>query len=216
MDWEKARFNMVEQQIRPWEVFDQTVLNLLFHVKREDFVPATHRTLALVDMAIPLGNGRYMWHPKLEARALQALALKATDRVLEIGVGSGYLTALMAKLARHVYGVEIDPALAEVARQALGRVGFNNTTIEVGDAARGWATHAPYDVIVAGGSFLLDPSHLFDQLNEGGRLFAVVGEEPVMSATLYTKTGGSVRAEKLFETVLPTLEHVPQPERFTF
>jgi len=216
MDWELARFNMVEQQIRPWDVLNQTVLDLLFQVKREAFVPPAHRDMALVDMEIPLSNGSSMWQPKLEARVVQELTLKASDRVLEIGAGTGYLTALLAKLAKQVYAVEIDSALAAVASENLIANGIENAKVEVGDAVRGWDKHAPYDAIVAGGSYLTTPEFLFAQLAEGGRLFAVVGELPVMTASLFTKVGGAVKQEKLFETVLPPLTNAPVPERFVF
>lgn len=216
MDWELARFNMVEQQIRPWDVLNQTVLDLLYHVKREAFVPPAHRDMALVDMEIPLGNGRCMWQPKLEARVAQELTLKNTDRVLEIGTGTGYLTALLAKLTNQVYSVEIDSAQAAIAQDNLAANGIYNAKVEVGDAARGWDKHAPYDVIVAGGSYLTTPEFLFAQLAEGGRLFAVVGERPVMTASLFTKVSGAVKQEKLFETVLPALTNAPVPERFVF
>ncbi|MFC4160514.1 protein-L-isoaspartate O-methyltransferase family protein [Chitinimonas lacunae] len=216
MDWENARFNMVEQQIRPWDVLDQTVLNLLFHVKREQFVPEAHRQMAFVDMELPLGNGFRMWQPKLEARVLQELGLKRTDRVLEIGTGSGYLTALLSHLVKHVYSVEIDPATADAAREQLKAAGCLNVTVETGDAALGWDRHAPYDVIVAGGSYPTRPEALLGQLAEGGRLWAVVGELPVMSASLFTKVGGAVKEEKLFETVLEPLRNVPPAPKFQF
>ncbi|MBV8658482.1 MAG: protein-L-isoaspartate O-methyltransferase [Burkholderiales bacterium] len=216
MDWENARFNMVEQQIRTWNVLDQAVLNLLFQVKREEFVPAAHRELALVDMEIPLGGGAFMWQPKMEARAVQQVALKPTDRVLEIGTGSGYLAALMGKLAKHVYSVEINPAFAADARARLAKAGVHNVTVEEGDAAQGWSKHAPYDVIVATGSYPTEPAFLFEQLAEGGRLFAVVGEEPAMTAKLFTKQNGQVKVVPQFETVIAALANAPQPERFAF
>ncbi|WP_269531787.1 protein-L-isoaspartate O-methyltransferase [Chitinimonas sp. BJYL2] len=216
MDWEQARYYMVEQQIRPWDVLDQTILGLLLELKREDFVPAAHRDLALVDMELPLGNGQRMLQPKLEARIAQEVALTGKERVLEIGTGGAYLTALLARLSKQVYSVEIDATLADAARPKLAKAGIQNVVVEIGDAARGWTKHAPYDVIVASGSYPTTPDFLFDQLTEGGRLFAIVGEEPVMTATLYTKTGGSVVATKLFETVVQPLQNVPQPERFAF
>ncbi|HEY9103556.1 protein-L-isoaspartate O-methyltransferase [Chitinimonas sp.] len=216
MDWENARFNMVEQQIRPWDVLDLTVLGLLSEVKREEFVPAARRELALVDMEIPLTAKASMWTPKMEARVVQEVALKGTERVLEIGTGSGYLAALLSKLSKHVYSVEIDAALAQSAGENLSRAGIDNVTVEVGDAVRGWSKYAPYDVIVATGSYLTTPDFLFEQLAEGGRLFAIIGEDPVMSATLFVKQGGSVVATKLFETVVPALVNAPQPARFAF
>ncbi|PHV12536.1 protein-L-isoaspartate O-methyltransferase family protein [Chitinimonas sp. BJB300] len=216
MDWEQARFNMVEQQIRPWEVLDMTVLALLSEVKRENFVPAARRDMALVDMEIPLIAGAKMWHPKLEARAVQEVALTGTERVLEIGTGSGYLAALMSKLAKQVYSVEIDAALADQARSNLAAAGIQNVTVEVGDAAKGWSKYAPYDVIVATGSYPTIPAFLYEQLAEGGRLFAVVGDEPAMTASVFTKVAGSIKQEKLFETVITPLVNAPQPARFEF
>lgn len=216
MDWEIARFNMVEQQIRPWDVLNLTVLDLLSKIKREEFVPAVHRDMALVDMEIPLGGGRRMWQPKLEARVVQDVQLKGSDRVLEIGTGTGYVAALMAQLAKQVYAVEIDAALAETARSNLVAAKILNVTVETGDAARGWDKHAPYDVIVAGCAYPTVPDFLWSQLAEGGRLFAVVGELPVMTAVLMTKVGGKVTQKNLFETVLPSMVNAPQPERFVF
>src|SRR3990170_2196080 len=162
MNLEKARHNMVEQQIRPWEVLDQDVLDLLYAVPREEFVPPAHRNLAFSDMEIPLGEGERMWAPKIEARALQALALKRTDRVLEIGTGSGYLTALLAHRGAQVYSVEIRPALAAFGRANLERHGSDNVTLEIGDAARGWPAQAPYDVIVLTGSTPPLPARLVE------------------------------------------------------
>lgn len=216
MDWDQARFNMVEQQIRPWDVLDLTVLNLLSEVKREAFVPATWHDMALVDMELPLTKTLRMWQPKMEARVLQDVALTGSERVLEIGTGSGYMAALLAKLSKQVVSVEIDAELAEAARTKLAAAGIQNAAVEVGDAAAGWSKAAPYDVIVATGSYPMAPDFLFDQLAEGGRLFAVVGDEPVMQATLFKKSGGSVMATVLFETVIAPLQNVPQPERFVF
>ena len=216
MDWDNARFNMVEQQIRTWNVLDKGVLDLLLQLKREDFVPAAHRDLALVDMEIPLGNGVKLWQPKMEARVVQTVALKPTDRVLEIGSRTGYVAALMAKLAKHVYAVDISEEMADATRANLAKASIGNVTVEVGDAVRGWAKHAPYDVIVASGSYPLAPEFLLEQLTEGGRLFAVIGEEPVMTATLFTKQGGQIKRQGLWETVIAPLNNAPQPERFSF
>lgn len=217
MDTEHARFNMVEQQIRPWDVLDQNVLDLLFKVRREEFVPAPYRSLAFVDMEIPLGHGESMWSPKLEARCVQSLQLKKTDRVLEIGTGSGYLTALLASLAAKVHSVEIHADFLKDAEARLKAHGFDNITLEAGDASRGWENHAPYDAIVATGSLPLMPDTLPAQLAPGGRLFAVVGDDPVMSAQLVTCVSrGVYRSENLFETSLKPLVNALQPERFTF
>ncbi len=148
MDVERARFNMVEQQIRPWEVLDQRVLDLLFRVRREEFVPPQYRTLAFVDMEIPIGHGETMLAPKMEARMLQELALKPADRILEVGTGSGYMTALLASFGAHVYSVDIIAEFTQRAAAKLAAHGISNMTLETGDAARGWDRHAPYDAIV--------------------------------------------------------------------
>ncbi|MEH6459871.1 protein-L-isoaspartate O-methyltransferase family protein [Chitinimonas sp. JJ19] len=216
MDWDQARFNMVEQQIRPWDVLDLTVLQLLSVVKREDFIPAVHREMALVDMELPLAPGRKTWSPKLEARVVQEVALTGKERVLEIGTGTGYVAALLGKLAKQVYTVESDAALAAQASEHLAAAGIQNVTVETGDAVRGWSKHGPYDVIVASGSYPVAPEFLFEQLAEGGRLFAIVGDEPAMSGTLFQKQGGSVVATKLFETVVAPFANAPQPARFVF
>ncbi len=217
MNLEQARFNMVEQQIRPWEVLDQAVLDLLYAVPREEFVPAAFRKLAFVDMEIPLGEGEAMMAPKVEARVVQELALKKTDRVLEVGTGSGYLTALLARCAAHVYSLEIRPKLAAFGRDNLARHGADNVTLEVGDGARGDAKRAPYDAIVLTGSTPVLPAGLKEQLAPGGRLFAVVGEAPVMVAQLVTCTApGAYGTRALFDTVLAPLVNAAQPPRFKF
>lgn len=208
---------MVEQQIRPWEVLDQDILDLLYAVPREEFVPAQYRNLAFSDMEIPLGEGERMWAPKIEARALQALAVQRTERVLEVGTGSGYLTALLAHRAAHVYSVEIRPSLAEFGRANLARHGRTNVTLEVGDAACGHPKHAPYDVIVLTGSTPLVPQSLLDEVTPGGRLFAIVGEPPVMTAKIFhCAARGAFRATEFFETMLAPLVNCVRPERFRF
>jgi protein-L-isoaspartate(D-aspartate) O-methyltransferase len=218
MDIEQARYNMVEQQIRPWEVLDQEVLNLLFQVKREDFVPEAYRSLAFVDMEIPLGHGEVMLSPKLEARMLQELAVEPTDRVLEIGTGSGYLTALLAKRAAHVTSVDIQPEFTAQAGAKLAGHGIVNVTLETGDASRGWDKHGPYDVIVVTGSLPVLPDTLAKQLAPHGRLLAVVGEAPVMEARLITcvMAPGVCRTTELFETVIPPLRNALQAPHFVF
>src|SRR5687768_8844628 len=190
MNLDQARSNMVEQQIRTWEVLDQDVLDLLYVVPREDFVPARYRALAFSDLEIPIGEGQKMWQPKVEARVLQELSLKKSDRILEVGTGSGYLTALLARRAGSVVSVEINPALAAFGRANLERHGADNVTLEIGDAARGWGARAPYDAIVLTGSTPSLPRVFVEQLAPGGRLFAVVGEAPAMSARLVS-AGGS-------------------------
>ncbi len=217
MNLEQARINMVEQQIRTWEVLDQEVLDLLYVIPREEFVPPQHHALAFSDLELPLGEGERMWQPKLEARVLQELALKRTDRVLEVGTGSGYLTALMAYRAAEVCSVEIRAALADFGRRNLERHGADNVMLEIGDAARGWARHAPYDAIVLTGSTPILPQPFLDQLAAGGRLFAVVGEAPAMQARLVTCTApGASSSVDLFETVLRPLANAEHPGRFRF
>jgi protein-L-isoaspartate(D-aspartate) O-methyltransferase len=217
MNLEQARHNMVEQQIRTWEVLDQDVLDLLYAVPREEFVPPSFRNLAFADMEIPIGEGERMWAPKLEARVLQELAVQRTERVLDVGTGSGYLTALLAHRAAHVYSVEIHPALAEFGRSNLTRHGKENISLEVGDGALGYPKWAPYDLIVLTGSTPVVPQSVLDSLAPGGRLFAVVGEAPVMTARIFGCVApGAFRTVDLFETVLAPLLHCVQPSRFRF
>jgi len=221
MNFEQARFNMVEQQIRTWEVLDQDVLDLLYVVPREDFVPAAYRALAFSDMEIPIGQGvssrERMMTPKMEARIVQELAVKKSDRVLEVGTGSGYLSALLAHRAAHVLSVEISPQLAQFGRDNLARHGVENITLEIGDAARGWSGQGPYDVIALGGSTPVLPRSFLGQLAPGGRLFAVVGDAPVMVAKLVTCTvPGAFAIAELFDTVVAPLENAQRPSRFEF
>ena len=217
MNLEQARTNMVEQQIRTWEVLDQDVLDLLYVVPREEFVPAKHRALAFSDLEIPLGEGQRMWQPKMEARILQELNVRKTERVLEVGTGSGYFAGLLSHRAAHVVSVEISPTLAAFGRANLERHGADNVTLEIGDAAHGWPASAPYDVIVLTGSTPLLPNSLLEQLAPGGRLFAVVGEAPAMSARLVMGTGpGAWRSVDLFETVIAPLVNAERPSRFRF
>jgi protein-L-isoaspartate(D-aspartate) O-methyltransferase len=217
MNIEQARFNMVEQQIRPWEVLDQQVLDLLYVVRREDFVPQAYQALAFSDLEIPIGEGETMLQPKVEARILQEVAPGGTDKVLEVGTGSGYMAALLAHRARHVHSVEISPALKRFGEANLRKAGVVNVTVEQGDAARGWSKHAPYDVIVLTGSTPVLPDAFLAQLAPGGRLFAVVGEPPVMSARLVTAVGGgSFNTLDLFETVLAPLKNALEREKFVF
>ena len=213
---EQARFNMVEQQIRTWNVLDGEVLDLLKKIKREQFVPAEQRGMAFMDVEIPLGYGAKMWQPKLEARALQSLALKHDDHVLEVGSGSGYLTALLASLAAKVTSVEIVPELSAQAERNLAAHHFDNVTLAVGDAANGWGA-ARYDAIVLTASVPMEPNALLKNLKVGGRLFAVVGDDPVMTAYLFTcKAENDYDSVALFETSIDPLRNTPQPERFVF
>jgi protein-L-isoaspartate(D-aspartate) O-methyltransferase len=217
MDFERARFNMVEQQIRPWEVLDQRVLDLLFKVRREEFVPENYRELAFADLEIPLGHGERMLAPKMEARMLQALAIVENDRILEVGTGSGYMTALLAAMGGHVYSVDIVPEFTRTAGQKLAAQGIRNVTLETGDAARGWDKHAPYDAIVVTGSLPILPESFKTSLKTGGRLLAVVGEPPVMEAELITSVSAGVyNSVALFETSIAPLRNAVTPERFVF
>ncbi len=221
MNIEQARFNMIEQQIRTWEVLDQDVLDLLYAVRREDFVPAAYRELAFSDLEIPLyegaPEGERMMQPKVEARILQELAVRKYERVLEVGSGSGYLAALLAARAHNVRSVEINPKLKAFAEENLRRSGVDNVTVDLGDSAQGWQAHAPYDVIVLTGSTPVLPQAFIAQLKTGGRLFAVVGDPPVMEARLVTCVSqGSHHVVDLFETSLAPLRNAMQPGRFQF
>ncbi len=217
MNFETARYNMIEQQIRPWSVLDLTVLNLLEEIHREDFVPTDYKTMAFSDFEIPLGNGEHMLAPRVEARLLQELNVQPHETVLEIGTGSGYMTALLAQLALRVFSVEIDQDLGTEAGRKLASHDISNVTLEIGDAANGWDNHAPYDVILLTGS-VPKLSEKFEQsLNVNGRLLAVVGDEPNMEVQRITRiSDGQFKRENLFETVIPPLKNAPEPERFSF
>lgn len=213
---EQARFNMIEQQIRPCDVLESRILDLLKQVRREHFVPQAQRALAFVDMEIPLGHGAAMWSPKLEARVVQELHLSRADKVLEVGTGSGYLTALMATLAGHVTSVEIVPELNAMARQHLQAYHRDNITLEVGDAAQGWGD-GQYDVIVLTGSTPVLPAVFQSRLKVGGRLFAIVGDAPVMQARVITCVAAGVfETVTIMETSIPALQNASQPKRFVF
>jgi len=212
---EQSRFNMVEQQIRPWDVLDMQVLDLLGKVKREQFVPSASREMAFVDMEISLGHGVAMWQPKLEARALQALRLKPKDRVLEVGSGSGYLTALMSHLAEQVTSVEIVPELHAFAEKNLAAQHIDNVSLVQGDAAQGWA--GEYDAIMLTASVPILPDAFQNSLKPGGRLFAIVGDAPSMQARLITCVApGVFESATLFETTVAPLQNALQPKRFVF
>jgi len=217
MDFERARFNMIEQQIRTWEVLDQRVLELLAKVPRENFVPEPYRALAFADMEIPIGYGEKMLQPKVEARMLQELALSEQDRVLEVGTGSGYMTALLASVVAHVDSVDIQPEFTRTAAARLAAHGIGNVTLETGDAARGWDQHGPYDAILLTGSVPILPETFKASLKAAGRLLAVIGEPPVMEAQLITNVGGGAyNAVSLFETCIAPLKNALHPERFVF
>lgn len=216
MQRDQARFNMIEQQIRTWEVLDGKVLDLLQQIPREDFVPDQYQGLAFADLEIPIGFGELMLSPKLEARIVQALEIKKTDKVLEIGTGSGYLTALLAAQAQQVVSVEINSGFSATARQRLAVHNIYNVNLRIGDAANGWAAEGPYDVIVYTGSLPVSPAAVEQQLAPSGRLFVIVGEAPVMQATLVQRVGNGFKRDVLFETSVPSLVNAPQPERFEF
>ena len=224
-DFEQARFNMIEQQIRPWEVLDPQVLDLLARLPRETFVPAAHRSLAFADMELPLTQpaqeGKVMLAPRVEARMLQDLQLQPQDKVLEIGTGSGHMAALMAHLAQRVVSLEIDESLARTARENLQRASIGNVDVRVADATAqnfaACATEAPYNAIVLSGSVTEVPSALLAMLAPGGRLIAIVGDEPVMRATVITRTAdASFHTAQPWDTVAPRLLHFPEPSRFRF
>jgi protein-L-isoaspartate(D-aspartate) O-methyltransferase len=213
----EARFNMIEQQIRTWEVLDPVVLAVLDAVPRENFVAESQKGLAFADIELPIGEEQTMLSPKVEGRILQAVAVKKTDKVLVVGTGSGYLTALLATLAGHVHAVEIHPELSVIAKERLQRQNIHNVTLHVADAANGYAADAPYDVIVFTGSLPLRPLAAEKMLNVGGRLFAVIGEQPIMEATLTQRISeDAFRHEAIFETCLPQIINAPQPEKFEF
>lgn len=217
MNIEQARFNMIEQQIRPWNVLDQDVLDLLVIVKREDFVPADYKSLAFVDSEIPLGAGEAMFTPKLEARILQELQLKKHETVLEIGAGSGYMAALLAYKARHVTTVEILPELKTMAESNLARAGVTNVTVALGNGAQGWAQGAPFDVIVVSGGLEVLPEAFLKQVKVGGRIAALVGRAPVMSCHIVTRVSETAYdTVKVFETNVKYLSGAVAPSHFTF
>lgn len=220
MNIEKARFNMIEQQIRPWDVLDPEVLELLVVVKREAFVPQEHRNLAFMDTEIPLPGGECMFTPKLEARILQEIGAKRHEHVLEIGAGSGYMAALLAHKARHVTTVEISPELKAMAQKNLASYGVTNVDVVLGNGAQGWTnpgTKEPYDAIVISGSLPVLPDSFLKQIKVGGRIFAIIGEPPVMTAQLITRTSETAyNTIKIFETNVKPLREALAPSHFVF
>ena len=217
MNIEQARFNMIEQQIRPWNVLDEDVLALLHVVKREQFVPKAYENLAFADVEIPLPGGEAMLNPKVEARIVQEIAVKKHEHVLEIGTGSGYMTALLAHTAHHVTSVEIQPESVTLAKENLARAGVTNVSVEEGNGAQGWAAGTEYDVIVVTGGLPVLPEALVKQLKVGGRMIAILGEAPAMSCQLITRTSETAHdAIKVFETVAKPLTGAEAPSRFTF
>ncbi|WP_423599637.1 protein-L-isoaspartate O-methyltransferase family protein [Roseateles sp. MS654] len=217
MNFEQARFNMIEQQIRPWDVLDPSVLALLAVVKREDFVPAAYRNMAFTDVELPLANGQKMLPPRVEARWMQELKIERHEKVLEIGTGSGYMAALLGHKAQQVFTVEKDEQLAAQARDALRRNGVLNVTVVQGDGTKGLPTEAPFDVILLSGSVPQAPQALLDQLKVGGRMGVVVGDEPAMTARIITRTGErEFTTKNLFETVVQRLDGFDTGSHFTF
>ncbi len=218
MNIEQARFNMIEQQIRPWNVLDLEILEMLTLVKREDFVPPAYKNLAFADTEIPLPQGENMFAPKLEARLLQAVAVKKHEQVLEIGTGSGYMAALLAHKGRHVHTIEIEPALQQMAEKNLAALGIINVSVLAGDGAHGWAKGMePYDVIVISGGLPVLPDVFLQQIKVGGRIAAIIGQAPSMTAQLLTRIGqNEYRTEKLFETDVRMLRQSHTPSQFQF
>jgi protein-L-isoaspartate(D-aspartate) O-methyltransferase len=217
MNIEQARFNMIEQQIRPWNVLDQEVLDALHVVKREQFVPPQCASLAFADTEIPLGNGETMFNPKIEARILQELQVKKHENVLEVGAGSGYMAALLALKARQVTTVEINPALKEMAQQNLAKANVTNVTVELGNGSEGWSAGAPFDVIVISGALEVLPEAFLKQLKVGGRIAAIVGVAPVMQCVIITRVAETAYdTVQVFETNVKALVSAPQPSHFQF
>lgn len=219
MNIEKARFNMIEQQIRTWDVLQLDILDLLVVVKREAFVPPIYASLAFADTQIPLPGDEHMFPPKLEARILQEVAVKKHENVLEIGAGSGYMAALLAHKARHVTTVEILPELHAMATKNLAAYGVTNVDVVLGNGAQGWAasSNAPYDVIVISASLPVLPDSFLQQIKVGGRIFAITGESPVMTAQVITRVSDSAFATaKLFETDVKSLREAFVPSHFKF
>jgi protein-L-isoaspartate(D-aspartate) O-methyltransferase len=217
IDVQKARFNMIEQQIRPWNVLDAGVLALLAAARRDAFVPEGQKALAYADLEIPLPGGQCMLKPRMEARLLQDLAIQKTDKVLEIGTGSGFMTALLAQLASSVLSLELDPELVSLAKSNLQKAGISNADVRQGDGSLGAAAQGPFDVIVLGGSVADIPHNLLDQLKIGGRLGAVVGDEPVMCATFVTRTSATdFRTTQPWDCDAPRLQNFAEKSRFVF
>ena len=217
MNLEQARFNMIEQQIRPWNVLDLNVLHLLAVVKREDFVPLAHKALAFVDMEVPLPCGQVMLAPRVEARLLQDLKVQKSEKVLEIGAGSGYMAALLAHRAQRVISLEIEPELQELARTNLQKAGVHNAEVRWADGAKTSPVEGPFDVILLSGSVAEIPHEILSQLKTGGRLAAIVGDEPMMRAHIVTRLNASEFATVTpWDTVAPRLQGFKEPSRFSF
>ncbi|MEA2079425.1 MAG: protein-L-isoaspartate O-methyltransferase [Pseudomonadota bacterium] len=217
MNIEQARFNMIEQQIRTWDVLDDQVLGTLSSTAREDFVPEQYRALAFSDISVPLAHEQAMMPPKLEGKLLQNLTIRSSDSILEIGTGSGYLTACLAKLGGRVHSVDLYEDFIEQARTRLEQHDIKNVTFEQGDAAAGWKSDTGFDVIAVTGSLPVLHHGFHTLLNRGGRLFVIAGKPPVMQALLITRAGEQEwNQESLFETSIPALINAPEPEEFKF
>jgi len=217
MNIEQARFNMIEQQIRPWNVLDTEILELLHVVKREQFVPAAYQNLAFADAEIPLPGGDAMLAPKFEARVMQELNLKKHETVLEIGTGSGYMAALLAHRGAKVTSVEINPDNRVLAQKNLARAGIHNVTVEEGNGALGWDKAGPYDVLVISGALEVLPEALLKQVKVGGRIAAITGQPPAMEFSIITRTGEAAwNTVKVFETNVRYLSGAPVPSHFQF
>ena len=217
MNIEQARFNMIQQQVRPWNVLDDQILELLEEVKREDFCPAEHRDMAFMDLEIPIGHGQVMLTPRVQARLVQDLQLKPTDKVLQIGTGTGYMTALLASRSQQVQAFEIHPELVKQTADNLRKAGISNVDLRHGDGLAGALANGPYDAIVLCGSVSHVPHSLLEQLNVGGRLIAVVGDEPMMRATVVTRESDTVfQTTQPWDVVIPRLEGVSDTPAFTF
>lgn len=217
MDFEQARLNMIKQQIRPWEVLDQHTLALLAKIHREDFIPEQYKQLALADTRIPLAHNQVTMTPKVEARLHQHLSIQKHEKVLEIGTGCGYLTALLANSGNIVHSIDLHPEFMEHVQPIFKKYGLKNIHLHVGDAIHGWPDESPYDAIVITGSVPILQQYFQQQLKNGGRLFVIVGQSPAMEARLITRTSADEwSTECLFETDLPALIGAPEPESFHF
>lgn len=217
MNFDQARFNMVEQQVRPWEVLDERVLSVLESIHREDFVPVRYRKMAFADIAIPLGNDQTMMKPVVEGRLLQALELQDGETVLEVGTGSGFIAACLSKLAKSVVSVDIHEQFTKEAAVKLNEKDIKNVELATGDVMSGWQPEQAHDVVVVTGSVLSIPDHFRGWVNPGGRLFVVCGESPAMEAKLLTKLNATEwREESLFETDLPRLVNAEKAPEFEF
>ncbi len=217
MNIEQARFNMIEQQIRPWDVLDADILAMLSAVKREAFVPLAHKALAFVDTELPLSDGQYMLSPKLEARLVHDLKIQKHERVLEIGAGSGYMAALLGSRAAQVLSLEIKPALVDFAKNNLRNAGIGNVEVRLADASKDADVLGNFDVILLSGSVASVPSALLNLLKIGGRLAAIVGAEPMMRAHFVTHTGDKIfETRQPWDTIAPRLLNFPEPSLFSF